>query len=159
MRPPGSAEELERRRLRAIDLLAQGHAPVEVARMVGCDRRSVRRWNAAHRRKGASALTARPSTGRPPRLDAKAKGKLERTLLRGAVAAGFPTDLWTCPRVAQLIQDRFGVSYHVDHVSRLVRGLGWSVQKPQRRAMERDEEEIRRWVKQEWPRIRRGPRG
>ncbi len=159
MRPPGSAQELERRRHRAVELLHQGQSPVEVAQAVGCDRRSVRRWSAAFRKRGAPGLKARAASGRPPRLDAKAKRTLEKALLRGAVAAGFATDLWTCPRVAQLIEESFGITYHVDHVCRLLHGLGWSPQKPQRRAIERDEEEIRRWVKQAWPRIKKKPRG
>lgn len=157
MRPSGSPEELERRRTRAIDLLSTGHAPVEVAHMVGVDRRSVRRWNAAYRKKGASALKARPAPGRPSVLDLKAKRQVERILIKGATAAGFPTDLWTCPRVAQVIKRRFGVAYHVDHVGRLLHGLGWSPQKPERRAVERDEDEIRRWVKEEWPRVKKTP--
>jgi transposase len=159
MRPPGSPQDLERRRLRAIELLKQGHAPVEVARIVGCDRRSVRRWKAAFRKGGGEAIRARPSPGRPPRLDEKDQRRLEEALLKGAKAAGFPTDLWTCPRVAQLILDRFGLRYHVDHIGRLLHALGWSPQKPQRRAVERDEEEIRRWIKEEWPRVKKTPRG
>lgn len=157
MRPSGSAEELERRRTRAIELLSQGLAPVEVAHRVGVDRRSVRRWNAAYRKKGTAALKAKPAPGRPSVLDLKAKRQVERILLKGATAAGFPTELWTCPRVAQVIERRFGVAYHVDHVGRLLHGLGWSPQKPERRAVERDEEEIRRWVKQEWPRVKKTP--
>ncbi len=157
MRPSGSAEELERRRVRAVDLLNQGLAPVEVAHRVGVDRRSVRRWSAAYRKKGAAALKARPAPGRPSELDAKAKRQLERLLLQGAQAAGFHTDLWTCPRVAQLIQQRLGVSYHVDHIGRLLHSLGWSPQKPERRALERDAEAIRRWVKEQWPRVKKTP--
>ena len=76
-------------------------------------------------------------------------------LLKGAKSNGFSTDLWTCPRVAQLIWERFGVDYHVDHIGRLLHGLGWGPQKPQRRAIERDEEAIRRWVNKEWPRIKK----
>lgn len=157
MRPSGSPEELERRRTRAVELLAQGHAPVEVAHMVGVDRRSVRRWNAAYRQRGGAALKARRASGRPPALDAKARQQVERILLKGAAAAGFPTDLWTCPRVAEVIEQRFGVAYHVDHIGRLLHGLGWSPQKPERRAVERDEDEIRRWVKQDWPRVKKTP--
>src|SRR3989337_3880510 len=157
MRPVGTPDELERRRLRAVALLTQGHAPVEVARMVGVNRRSVRRWKAAYRKKGRPALEARPASGRPPKLPASQTRRLERELLRGAKAAGFATDLWTCPRVARIIRDRFGVTYHVDHVGRLLRDLGWSPQKPQRRAVERDEAEIQRWVKQEWPRVKKKP--
>jgi transposase len=157
MRPSGSPEELERRRRRAIDLLNQGLMPVEVAQRVGVDRRSVRRWHAAYRKKGGAALTARPAPGRPPVLDRPAQRQLERLLLKGAVAAGFSTDLWTCPRVAQVIERRFGVRYHVDHVGRLLHGLGWSPQKPERRALERDDGAIRRWVRQQWPRVKKTP--
>lgn len=158
MRPTGSPKELERRRLRAVGLLNRGHPPVDVARMVGVDRRSVRRWKAAYRVRGAAALKAQPAPGRPPKLDAKAKARLERALLRGARAAGFPTDLWTCPRVADLIESLFGVSYHVDHIGRVLRSLGWTPQKPPRRAIERDEARIQGWIQHPWPRIKKKPR-
>jgi transposase len=157
MRPHGSPEELERRRLRAIALLKGGYPPVDVARMVDVDRRSVRRWNAAYRREGVKALKAKPASGRPPKLNVQAKKQLEQELLKGAKAAGFPTDLWTCRRVAQLIRLRFGVHYHIDHVGRFLHILGWSPQKPQRRAIERDEEQIQQWIKQQWPRIKKKP--
>ena len=155
MRPPGTPEELQRRRLRAMELLRQGYAPVEVARMVGAERRSVRRWNAAYRQRGQAALAARPAPGRPAKLPPVRLRTLERHLLRGAKAAGFPTDLWTCPRVAQWIEQRFAVHYHVDHISRLLHTLGWSPQKPARRALERDEEQIQRWVKHTWPALKK----
>ena len=157
MRPQGSPEELERRRRRAIALLSQGLPPVEVARMVGVDRRSVRRWKATHQRGGAAGLQAKPAPGRPSRLQQETKVALEELLLGGAQAAGFPTDLWTCPRVAEVIHARFGVQYHADHIGRLLHSLGWSPQKPQRRAVERNEEKVQTWVKQEWPRIKKKP--
>ena len=106
MRPSGSPEELERRRVRAIRLLLQGLQPVEVARRVGVDRRSVRRWNRLYRETGEAGLRAKPAAGRPLKLDARARQRLERALLKGAQAAGFPTDLWTCPRVARLRMSR-----------------------------------------------------
>ena len=84
---------------------------------------------------------------------------LEQELLEGAQAAGFPTDLWTCPRVVELIQARFGIHYNVSGVWRLLRSLGWTPQKPVRRAVEREEREIRRWIKKEWPRIKKKPAG
>jgi transposase len=155
MRPVGTPDELERRRLRAVTLLNQGHPLVEVARMIGVDRRSVRRWKAAYRRKGRSALEARRACGRPPKLPAAQTHRLQRELLRGAKAAGFATDLWTCPRVARLIEQRFRVHYHVDHIGRLLHSLGWSPQKPARRAVERDEEGIRQWIKQTWPALKK----
>lgn len=157
MRPQGSPEELERRRRRAIALLSQGLPPVEVARMVGVDRRSVRRWKATHQRGGAAGLQAKPAPGRPSRLQQEAKVALEEVLLGGAQAEGFPTDLWTCPRVAEVIYARFGVQYHADHIGRLLHSLGWSPQKPQRRAVERNEEKVQTWIKQEWPRIKKKP--
>lgn len=75
--------------------------------------------------------------------------------MRGARAAGFATDLWTCPRVAEVIRRAWGIRYHVDHIGRLLRSMGWTPQKPQRRARERDEDTIRRWVKVEWPRVKK----
>lgn len=155
MRPQGSPKELERRRHRAIELLGQGYQPVDVARMVGADRRSVRRWKASYHKTGEKGIHAKPASGRPTKLDQRDLRKLEKTLLKGSKVAGFPTDLWTCPRVAQLIHALFGVRYHVDHIGRLLHALGWSPQKPERRAVERDEEGIKHWVKVEWPRLKK----
>jgi transposase len=157
MRPEGSGRELERRRQRAIALLKEGHAPVEVARLLGVDRRSVRRWSAAYRKQGASGVAARAVPGRPWKLSLRQRTQLEGLLLRGAAANGLESDLWTCPRVAQLIARRFGIGYHVDHIGRLLHSLGWTPQRPTRRALERDEEGIQRWIKQQWPRIKKKP--
>ncbi len=157
MRPTGSPEELERRRLRALALLDEGLQPVEVARRVGVDRRSVRRWKAAARKHGEAGVRARAAPGRPSKLSLVHKRRLEALLLKGPLASGFDTDLWTCPRVAELIKRRFAIDYHVDHIGRLLHDLGWSPQKPTRRAAERDEQEIRRWVREEWPRVKKTP--
>ncbi len=157
MRPSGKPEVLEDRRDRAIRLLREGQRPVDVARMLGVDRRSVRRWNAAYRSQGREGIEARPNTGRPHRLSAGKRRKLEQLLLKGGRAAGFPTDLWTCPRIASVIDKHFGVSYHVDHLSRLMRSLGWSPQKPQRRPVERDEHQVHTWRRVEWPHTKKKP--
>lgn len=159
MRPSGSPEALERRRLEAISLFQGGYQPVEIAKKIGVGRRSVRRWKAAFLSGGSEALRPRPAPGRPTKLDRTAKRALETALLGGARAAGYATDLWTCPRIAQVISKTFGVRYHVDHIGRLMRSLGWSPQKPQRRAIERDEAAIRRWVKTTWPKVKKTPRG
>jgi len=159
MRPSGDPAVLEQRRKKAIALLKKGEKPVYVARLLGVDRRSVRRWNATFRGNGMRGLFARPNTGRPHRLNLKMKTQLERKLLKGARAAGFPTDLWTCPRVAHLIKSCLGISYHVNHVGRLLHRLGWTPQKPQRRAVERDLEAIRTWIKLDLPRIKKKPIG
>ncbi len=158
MRPSGTPQELEQRRLRALRLLGEGFSPVEVARQVGVDRRSVRRWKAAARKGGAKAVVAKPASGRPRRMEARELTRLRRMLMKGAQAAGLATDLWTCPRVGWLIQRQFGVHYHPAHVSRLLHGLGFSPQKPTRRAVERDEERIRAWIEQDWPRVKKTPR-
>ena len=155
MRPTGSPHELERRRLQAINLLNEGFAPVAVARRLGVDRRSVRRWRAAYEKKGRKALEARPASGRPPKLCDKDKRRLETLLLKGARAHGFHTNLWTCPRVAELINRKFGVQYHADHIGRLLRSMNWSPQKPERRARERNEEVIQGWIKKDWRRIKK----
>lgn len=155
MRPAGKPQSLQRRRERAMQLLQDGYQPCEVAAQLKVDRRSVRRWRAAYRQQGVQALQAKPTPGRPSKLSDREKEELETLLLKGAVAAGFPTDLWTCARIAQAIEDRFGVRYHIDHIGRLLRALGWSPQKPTRRAIERDETAIATWVKAEWPRVKK----
>lgn len=157
MRPTGSPEELERRRLRALALLEDGLQPSEVAQRVDVDRRSVRRWKAAAREHGKAGVRARAAPGRPSKLTPARKRRLEALLLKGPLANGFDTDLWTCPRVGEVIKRRFGIDYHVDHVGRLLHDLGWSPQKPVRRAAERDEQEIRRWVREDWPRVKKTP--
>lgn len=158
MRPSGTPQELERRRRRALRMLGEGWSPVEVARQIGVDRRSVRRWKAAVRKGGTSAVAAKPASGRPRRLITRDLVRLRRLLMQGAQAAGLATDLWTCPRVSWLIQRQFGVHYHPAHVSRLLHGLGFSPQKPTRRAIERDEQRIRAWIEQDWPRVKKTPR-
>ena len=116
MRPSGSPQELEQRRLRALRLLREGFSPVEVARQIGVNRRSVQRWKSAARRGGAAAVAAKPAAGRPRRLQRRDLIRLRRLLLKGARAAGLPTELWTCPRVAWLIQRQFDVQIGRAHV-------------------------------------------
>jgi transposase len=159
MRPHGSPEYLEKRRRRARQLLERGWAPVEVARELGVDRRSVRRWRASVEAHGIKGLAAKPIPGRPRKLSDTDRKKLEKILLHGAQAAGYSTNLWTCPRVAELILRRFRVHYHPHHIPKLLRSMGFSPQKPERQARERNEDEIQRWVKKEWPRVKKTPRG
>ncbi|MBZ0154901.1 MAG: IS630 family transposase [Alphaproteobacteria bacterium] len=155
MRPHGTPEELEHRRRRAIELLEEGHPPVEVAKRCGVGRRSVRKWKAQYRKEGEQGIAAKPASGRPPKLTSNDRKHLEEALLSGAKAQGFPTELWTCPRVAVLIARLFGVHYHVDYIGRLLHALGWSPQKPERKAVERNEEAIVEWKRSEWPRIKK----
>ena len=80
-------------------------------------------------------------------------------LLRGPLAHGYPTNLWTTARIAEVIRDEFGIQYHRDHVGRLMHSLRWSPQKPERRALERDEQAIARWQQKDWLRIKKTLRG
>ena len=111
------------------------------------------------KKRGEEVFTVRFSPGRPPKLSDPQKRKLEKILLKGAMAHGFRTELWTTPRIGQVIEKAFGVRYHPDHIGRLMSWLGWSHQKPERRAIERDEERIKRWTTKEWPRIKKTLQG
>ena len=155
MRPPGTPTQLENRRRHAVQLLESGQTLAAVARQMGAAVSSVFRWRQAYRRKGPQGLTAKPTPGRPPRLSARQKRQLVRRLIQGPLQAGHRTDLWTLPRIAALIQREFGVRYHPAHVWKVLTALGWSCQKPERRAVERDEDAIARWTQTEWPRIKK----
>ena len=155
MRPPGSPSTLEKRRRRAIQLSRKGKQTIEIAHIVGATRRTIRRWKALYRQRGTKGLEAVPAPGRPVRLSVEQRDELEQTLLQGAQAFGYERDLWTCPRVAEVIRRRFSVRYHVDHIGRLLRSLGWTPQRPQRKAMERDEKKIRNWIRGTWVRIKK----
>ncbi len=158
-RIPGSSAELENRRHRALALLDAGRSLGEVARMIGCAASSVMRWRNARRKGGAKALKVRLSSGRPPKLVVEQHRQVLRLLVEGAMANGYATELWTTARIAQVIKREFGVSYHRDHVGRLLHRFGWSHQKPERRAVERDERVIARWKREEWPRVKKTPDG
>lgn len=157
MRPFGSPAQLESRRLLAISLLEEGLQPVDIARKLKVDRRSVRRWKASFRKSGQDAVKAKPASGRPSKISARHRISLERHLLKGARSAGYPTDLWTCPRISHLIRREFGVKYHIGHIGKLLRSMGWSPQKPERQSRERDEETVQRWIRKDWPRIKKKP--
>jgi transposase len=146
---------LEARRRRALALLRQGLGVRAVARRVGCSPGSVSRWRAAVAAGGAAALRAKPAPGRPRRLSARQRTRLVKLMLQGPTAHGYGTELWTLPRVADLIARTFGVRYHPAHVWKILRGEGWSCQKPERRARERDEAAIRRWRVERWPHIKK----
>jgi len=155
----GSADLLEDRRKRALVLLDSGYSLNEVGRRIGCHASSVMRWRDARRRGGARALRVRCSPGRPLKLDQAKRKRLVDLLLQGPIAQGYRTNLWTTARIAEVIQREFGVQYHRDHVGRLMHSLQWSPQKPERRALERNEQAIERWKQKDWPRIKKTLRG
>ncbi len=159
MRPLGSPADLEARRRRAVALLDQGLGVREVARQIGCSPSSVSRWQIEVRARGPDALQPKPTPGRPPRITPRQRAKVLQSLLKGAKAHGFSTDLWTLPRVAEVIARTCGVRYHPAHVWKILRGEGWSCQKPARRARERDEAAIQRWRTDRWPPIKKRSSG
>lgn len=150
---------LERRRRRAARLLAAGVAQAEVARRVGVTRTTVSRWEAVRQEGGLDALRRPKHFGRPRRLcDAQCE-ELMGLLKAGALAAGFGTELWTLPRMRTLIAQRFSVSLTEPSVWRLLRALGWSVQRPSGQARQRDEKAIRTWKAKRWPELKKSLRG
>jgi transposase len=143
--------------LRAARLLAGGMKQADVARAVGCSRSSVTRWKEVVEKHGVEELHAKPASGRPPSLSPVQKKKLVSILLRGPKASGYSTDLWTCPRVAEVVMRNFGVRYTAGHMWRVLRSLGFSCQKPERQARERDEKAIEMWRRRRWSHIKKGP--
>jgi transposase len=154
-RPLGSSGELERRRRRALELLNEGKRQVDIATFLGVNRNSIYRWR-CQAAQGTDRLAAKPHPHRPAALTTAQLQMLEELLAQGAAAHGWHNHLWTTDRVATLIERHFKIRYHHDHVGRFLRNrLGWSVQKPRRRARERNEEAILRWQSEEFPRIAR----
>lgn len=156
MRPSGTPQQLEKRRRLAIKMLQAGKPAATVARAVSASRSSVQRWRECYERDGAAGLGSKPIPGRPPRLTDKQKAGLERLLLKGALKAGYATDLWTLDRISQMLWKHFHLRYHPGHVWRILRDLGWSSQKPERRPIQRDEAAIAHWRRYRWPWIKKG---
>ncbi len=152
-------KDLERRRRRGARLLAAGKAQAEVARRVGVSRQSVSRWEKAREQGGMEALRRPKRFGRPRRLSDAQCEELVQQLKAGALAGGFPTELWTLPRIATLIERRFAVSLAQSSVWRLLRDLGWSVQRPSGQARERNEPAIATWKARRWPNLKKSQRG
>jgi len=148
-------DEAARRRVRAGRLLMQGKPPAEVAAAVGAPRQTVYRWLDVLSAEGLDGLRIMSKGGRPAQLDAEQHEELRRILLAGPQAAGFGTELWTIKRVRETIKRHFGVQYSEVHVWRLLGRLGFSSQKPEKRAKERDEAAIARWKKRTWPALKK----
>jgi transposase len=149
----------EARRLEAIRLIKHGATQADVARQFRVSREAVRKWWDRYGLGGIRALYARRRGGPKRRVALSVlRQKLPRLLLRGATAYGFFTDLWTLSRVAAVIEREFGTHYSVGHTWRVLHdGLGWTCQKPERRARERDEKLVQAWRREQWPAIKKTP--
>ncbi|PYT51291.1 MAG: IS630 family transposase [Acidobacteria bacterium] len=152
---PRDFDALEKRRFQALQLLERGLNQSEIARQLRVGRQSVARWVQQYRAQGKSALRKAGRAGRKPRLSEKQRQQLEKLLVAGPERLGYETPLWTCPRVAHLIEQEFDVRYHDGHVWKILVGLGWSPQRPEGRARERNEEQIRHWKKNVWPALKK----
>jgi transposase len=140
MRPSGTPAQLAARRERALALLAQGYGPTAVARAVGASRSTIYEWrDEAQGKPTRRSQRAGGPLGRPRRLNGKQLKRLEKALLKGAYVHGYPDDAWTLDRIGQVIWRLFGVRYSPSGVWRVMQHLGWSSQKQQRQAVQRDE--------------------
>jgi transposase len=141
-----------------VDLKEQGWSQRAIAEVLDVAEETVSRWLARARAGGADVLRARPIPGRPPRLSPEQRYLIPEFLSHGAEAYGFRGQVWTCARVAAVIQEEFGVRYHKDHVRRLLKALHWTPQMPITRAVQRDEAAITRWRQETWPQLRQKAR-
>lgn len=147
-------DEATRKRVRAGRLMLAGKTPAEAAQAVGVARQTAYTWKARLDEGGIEALR-RMATGRPAQLDGKQLGGLRAALLQGAMAHDFGTQLWTLKRVCLLIERLYGVRFSEVHVWRLLGSMGFSAQKPERRAIERDEAAVSAFKRKTWPALKK----
>ena len=157
MRPHGTAAELERRRLLAVDRVRSGYTHQEVAEFLEVCRASVTRWMARYREQGRRGLKAKPHPGRTPKLTAEQEQEVLSWFSRSPTEFGWATELWSAPRVTALIRRKFRVKFHPRYINQWLAQRRITPQKPTRQARERNEREIRRWLREEWPRIKKVP--
>jgi transposase len=150
-------EGREERRLRAASMFGEGMSQAEVARQLSVSRQTAYRWAQDFSDGGAEAMKWNGHVGRPARLTPEMKARLTKVLEKGAQASGYLSGLWTARRVTEVIWREFHIRYHKDHVWKILRSLGWSCQRPTKRAIERDEEKIRQWKNERWPALKKTP--
>ena len=141
--------------MRAAELFENDYTQADAAYELGVSRQSASRWYHAWKKGGSSALTGSERTGRKARLSAKQIDRLVKVLTKGARANGFATELWTLQRVAIVIERLFGHHYHPSGVWRVLRRLGWSVQRPRAKAKERNDDAIVQWKFKRWPQVKK----
>jgi transposase len=151
--------EQEAVRLRAAELFRERKSSAEIVQLLGVSLSSVKRWKKAWVAGGDEALRAKPNPRHERRLSSEQQQQLVAMLRAGPLAAGFSSDLWTCPRVAELVRREFGISYHPDHLGRILHDLGFTPQKPRMVASQRDEAAIEKWRRYVWPRLKKKRRG
>ena len=151
--PRMDLKEREKRRMEAVKRLRAGESARVVAADLGVASNTVYEWSKRARLGGKKALATKGGRGRPLKLEREHWAKLKKMVLKGPKVCGFERELWTLPMIREFIQSEFGVDYHEDHLSKFMRRLGFSAQKPMVRARERDEKAIKRFVQVEFPAI------
>lgn len=157
MRKKKATSWKEERRKRAWALYQAGWKQKDIAEALGVTKGAVSQWIKRGKQGGAAALKDRPKPGAPRRLSTEERQRIPELLQRGAENFGFRGEVWTCSRVAKVIEREFGVRYHPAHVSRILKELGWTPQKPIRRAKQRQEAQIQRWKEERWPELKKRP--
>jgi len=155
MGAPKKADWREERRKRAWEPKQAERTQKEIAGVLGVTEGAVSQWMKSAREGGKEALKAHPAPGARPHLTAEQQAHIPAVLAKGATAYGFVGDIWNSRRLAVAIKREFGVSYHPDHCSYLVRKMGYSLQKPVKRATQRNEQAIERWKVQQWPQLKK----
>src|SRR5208337_2176643 len=152
MEPAWFYDWREWRRFRAVKLAQLGWVHRDIAEAFGVSEAAVSQWLAHARKEGTDGLLAHPHGGHA-KLTPEQQGLLPDFLWHGAEAYGFRGDVWTCARIVKVLRWEFGVSFHKDHVSRILKAMGWTPQIPITRAIQRNEEEIERWRTEIWPKL------
>src|SRR6266542_1171928 len=152
-------ELLEARRQRAAEMFRRGEKQAEIARQLRVSRQSVSRWFTEWQSGGMRALKRAKRAGRPRKLTTAQLKKVERSLVKGAVANGYPTELWTLKRVGEVIKRVTGVAYHQGHVWKILQSMNWSLQRPAKKPRERDDEQLNAWRRERWPKVKKTPGG
>lgn len=153
MRTRGSAAELERRRLLAVQRVSEGKTPVEVAYFLGVHPTSVRKWWRAYQKHHVAGLASKPVPGRPPKLTPAREAQVVNWLRKNPMSFGFATELWTADRVRQVIERKWGIRFHTHYLNAWLTARDITPQKPQKRPRERDDAAIQSWRRYQWPRL------
>jgi transposase len=157
MKTTGSASELEARRRLAVARVNEGWTQKDVAAFLGVSTKAVSNWMAAYRDSGDDGLKSKPRSGRPPKLSKRRERAVLSWIARSPKAFGYATDLWTTRRLAEVIEKKYGVRFHSNYLAAWLTRRGYSPQKPETQAVERNNPAIARWVAEDWPRIKKKP--
>lgn len=149
--------EAAKKRVRAARMLQKGKGCAQVALAVGVARQTVYTWKALLDEGGIDALRDVPEPGRPGKLDAGQLASVRKAVLQSPTEHGFGTELWTLKRVGAVIERMHGVRFSQAHVWRILGALGFSAQKPEKRAIERNEDAVRSWKRNTWPALKKKP--